>query len=102
MPQSRVSVTRAPPAASNTATISQTCRRVEWRQSYSWIRVHVPLVLAGGKGEIRSKEHRWVEVRIEDNKLVIELVKNGMTYLIRELLLYDVAKEIDSYSIEDG
>jgi hypothetical protein len=43
-----------------------------------------------------------MEVRIEENKLVVELVKNGMTYLIRELLLHDVAKEIDSYSIEDG
>jgi hypothetical protein len=104
MPQSQVSVTRAPHAASTTAPISQTSGGVEWRQSYSWIRVHVPLVLTGENGEkpIPSKEHRWVEVRIEENKLVIELVKNGSTYPIRELLLHDVAKEIDTYSIEDG
>jgi hypothetical protein len=99
MPQAPVSVTRAPHAASPTAAISET-----WCQSYSWLRVHVPLVLAGEKDKnpIPPKEHRWVEVRIEENKLVVELIKNGMTYLIRELLLYDVAKEIDTYSIEDG
>jgi hypothetical protein len=64
----------------------------------------VPLTLAGkshGK-PIPSKDHRWVEVNIEENKLVVELVKNGKTYPVRELLLYAVADEIDSYSTSSG
>jgi hypothetical protein len=96
MPQAPVSVTRAPHAAST----SKTCGGVEWWQSSSWVRVHVPWsVLEKDKNPFSPKEHRWVEVRIEGNKLVVELVKNGTTYLIRELLLRDVAKEIDTYSI---
>jgi hypothetical protein len=73
----------------------------EWHQGLRLLVVYLGVVAPEGHGPISPKDRKWINAKMERNKLVVELFKQGKTYTVCELVLHDLATIVD-YSFSNG
>jgi hypothetical protein len=73
----------------------------EWHQGLRLLVVYLGVVAPEGHGPIGPRDRKWINAKMEKNKLVVELDQHGKKYTVCELVLHDLATIVD-YSFSNG